>query len=170
MKQSLISGGCFCGAVRYEAGGSPYNITHCHCPDCRRSSGAPFVTWASFRRSGVRFVRGAPRELSRAGRLRSFCPRCGTPLSFMSGTDADEIDVTVCSFDHPEIVTPVDHTWYEDRMPWICLADDLPKHKRKRERRADSLWKRMTDVRARTVPNRRPSRPENRRRQNRRLS
>jgi len=33
-----------------------------------------------------------------------FCPQCGTALTFRSGPDADEVDVTVCSFDHPEMV------------------------------------------------------------------
>jgi hypothetical protein len=44
---------------------------------------------------------------------------------FMTEPDADEVDVTVCSFDQPARVTPTDHTWVEDRLPWIRLADDL---------------------------------------------
>jgi hypothetical protein len=125
MNPSIICGGCLCGSVRYEAAGQPYNITHCHCSDCRRSSGAPFVTWASFRRSSFRFTAGQPQELRWAGRLRSFCPHCGTSLTFMAGPDPDEVDVTVCSFDEPATVTPADHTWVDDRLPWIRLADDL---------------------------------------------
>ena len=46
-----IRGGCLCGAIRYEGIGEPYNVTHCHCEDCRKSAGAPFATWASFRRA-----------------------------------------------------------------------------------------------------------------------
>ena len=130
--QPLITGGCLCGSIRYEATGQPYNITHCHCLDCRRSSGAPFVTWASFSRNGLRFITGQPRELSWAGRLRSFCPDCGTPLTFLIGPDADEVDVTVCSFDQPSTVTPADHTWVEDQLPWIRLADDLPNYRQTR--------------------------------------
>ena len=53
-----IQGGCLCGAMRYEATGRPYNITHCHCTDCRRSSGAAFVTWASLLRTQFLFTRG----------------------------------------------------------------------------------------------------------------
>ena len=132
MNQKVISGGCLCGAVRYEAIGQPYNITHCHCLDCRRSSGAAFVTWASFRLSEFRFTTGQPRELRWAGRLRAFCPQCSTPLTFMDGADADEVDVTVCTFDQPAAVTPGDHTWDEDRLPWIHLADGLPAYRQRR--------------------------------------
>ncbi len=75
---------------------------------------------------------GRPKELRWAGRLRSFCPDCGTPLTFMTAEEADEVDVTVCSFDRPSTVTPADHIWIEDRLPWIRLADDLPSYEQKR--------------------------------------
>ena len=136
MTAGVFSGGCLCGSVRYEATGQPYNVTHCHCADCRRSSGAPFVTWASFARSNFQFTQGQARELSWAGRLRSFCPGCGTPLTFVSASGADEIDVTVCTLDQPEAISPADHTWVEDRLPWICLADGLPIHTQKRPNHA----------------------------------
>lgn len=125
-----FQGGCLCGAVRYEAIGEPFHITHCHCLDCRRSSGAPFVTWASFRREGFRFTQGEPRILKWAGRLRSFCPACGTPLTFMASPETDEVGVTICSLDHPETISPGDHTWMEDRLPWIQVADGLPAYPR----------------------------------------
>lgn len=129
---SVICGGCLCGAVRYEAAGRPYNITHCHCADCRRSAGAPFLSWASFRRIEFRFTRGQPRELEWTGRWRSFCPACGTQLTFKATAEAEEVDVTVCSFDQPESISPQDHTWVEDRIPWVLLADNLPSYARAR--------------------------------------
>ena len=132
MTADIIRGGCLCGAVRYEAAGQPYHITHCHCMDCRRSSGAAFVTWASFRQAGFRFTKGEPRVQEWAGRFRSFCAACGTPLTFLTTLQADEVDVTVCSFDRPDIVSPGDHTWVEDRLPWIRLADELPAYEKKR--------------------------------------
>jgi hypothetical protein len=67
-----------------------------------------------------------------AGRSRSFCPQCGTPLTFLAEPNANEIDVTVCSFDQPASVAPSDHTWVEDRLPWIRLADNLPIYQQKR--------------------------------------
>ncbi|HEY1171771.1 MAG TPA: GFA family protein [Verrucomicrobiae bacterium] len=123
---NVFHGGCLCGTVRYEATGRPYDITHCHCLDCRRSSGAPFITWACFRRSSFRYTSGQPRELHWAGRLRCFCAHCGTPLVFMTGPDADEIGVTICSLDEPDYLLAADHTWTEDKLPWIKLDDGLP--------------------------------------------
>jgi hypothetical protein len=127
-KREVIRGGCLCGAVQYEGIGEPYNVTHRHCEDCRKSVGAPFVTWASFRRDNFQFTKGKPREIAWAGRIRSFCGTCGSALTFTSRPDADEIDVTVATFDQPEIVSPGDHIWTEDQMSWIKLADNLPQH------------------------------------------
>ncbi len=138
MTAHIIEGGCLCGAVRYEASGEPYNITHCHCRDCRRSSGAAFVTWASFRRPEFRFTQGKPRTLLWAERLRSFCAACGTPLTFLSGLETEEVDVTVCSLDGPEAVAPGDHTWVSDALPWIRRDDALRAYARERPNHASA--------------------------------
>src|SRR6476646_7792492 len=103
-----ICGGCLRGALRYAGIGEPYNVTHCHREDCRKSVGAPFMTWASFQRSNFQFMKRKPLEIAWAGRVRSFCAMCGSALTFITQADADEIDVTVATFDQPESVTPAD--------------------------------------------------------------
>jgi hypothetical protein len=132
MKKEVITGGCLCGAIRYQGRGEPYNVTHCHCLDCRKAAGAAFVTWASFGRNEFRFVQGEPRTIEWDGRLRSFCPNCGTALTFMSGPETNEVDVTVASFDEPEPVTPKDHAWVSDRIAWTGSLNSLPMHEKQR--------------------------------------
>ena len=151
MNLKAISGGCLCGALRYEASGEPFNVTHCHCVDCRRGSGAPFVTWASFRRAEFQFTTGEPATLDWSGRRRLFCAHCGTPLAFAAGPETDEVDVTVCSFDHPEIHQPADHTWAEDQLPWVQLADDLPIYDQKRRKDGWTFVRRSCQPRRRFV-------------------
>lgn len=130
MSEPQTTGGCLCGNIRYEAAETPYNITHCHCVDCRKSSGAAFVTWATFHLDYFRVTAGKLREVRWADRIRAFCPDCGTPITFRGSDIATEIDVTVCSFDHPERVVPEDHTWVEDRLPWSYSG--LPEFPRER--------------------------------------
>jgi hypothetical protein len=123
----LLEGGCLCGAVRYRAEGTPYDITHCHCTICRRASGAPFVTWFSVPARGFSFVRGTPsRFASSPAASRTCCSRCGTPLTFQLISEPEEIDVTVCSLDDPHSLTPEDHTYVRSRLRWLILADGLP--------------------------------------------
>jgi hypothetical protein len=130
----VLEGGCLCGALRYRAAGKPCDITHCHCALCRRASGAAFVTWFSIPARGFSFVRGEPvRYASTPAALRTFCAKCGTPLTFQLHAARDEIDVTLCSLDDPNRLTPEDHTFVRSRLHWIALADGLPQYATRRE-------------------------------------
>jgi GNAT superfamily N-acetyltransferase len=127
-RPDTVAGGCFCGAVRYEVHARPREVSHCHCSMCRRAAGAPVVTWATYARDAVRFVRGTPAELhSTPPVTRTFCNACGTPLTFFTTDDPAWIDVTVASMDDPEAMPPDDHIWTTSRLSWIELDDDLPR-------------------------------------------
>lgn len=77
------TGGCMCGAVRYEAIGDPKFVGHCHCHSCRKHSGAPVVTWVAFNPEQVTFTNGEPKLYeSSPGIKRAFCGDCGTPLTW----------------------------------------------------------------------------------------
>jgi hypothetical protein len=123
----ILKGGCYCGEVRYEAEGAPFNESFCHCSICRRTTGAPFVAWFSVARERFRFVAGqAARFQSTPRGTRSFCARCGTQLTFEHRDYPGEIDVTTCSLDDPGRVPPKDHIHTSSRVGWIHLADGLP--------------------------------------------
>ena len=65
--------------------------------------------------------------------IRSFCSKCGTPLTYRLVAQSEEIDITLCSLDQPEALTPEDHTWVSSRLPWVRLCDGLPQHPRARQ-------------------------------------
>jgi len=48
MSNSVHSGGCACGKVRFEARGEPYRVGMCHCLTCRKVHGAPFNFYVVF--------------------------------------------------------------------------------------------------------------------------
>ena len=122
-----MEGGCFCGAVRYRIEGTPSRVTNCHCIHCRRTSGAPFLTWAEAKASAFKFTKGIPNSFeSRPHVTRKFCANCGTQLTFQNAEDDDLVDITVGSLDTPASVTPEDHVWCDRMLPWIKLQDGLP--------------------------------------------
>lgn len=125
-----MTGGCFCGAVRYALDAAPARVSYCHCRMCRRISGAPLVAWATYPSSAVQWS-GAPRATlaSSPPVRRTFCAHCGTPLTFERLAATQTIDVTVGSMDDPAAVAPADHIWTADQLPWLELHDDLPRHR-----------------------------------------
>ena len=128
----MLAGGCFCEAIRYEADDTPFHETNCHCSICRRTTGAPFVTWFSLRSSDFRIIKGEPtRYNSTAKGIRSFCSRCGTQLTFERADFPDEIDVTTGSLDDPNLVPPRDNTHTSTRLRWVA-ADGLPEYREAR--------------------------------------
>jgi hypothetical protein len=81
----MLEGGCFCGFVRYRVSAEPTCETNCHCSICRRTTGAAFVTWFTVPPAAFAFTTGSPaRFRSSDHATRSFCPRCGTQLTFAS--------------------------------------------------------------------------------------
>jgi hypothetical protein len=129
----MLNGGCYCGWIRYEAAGTPFDQTICHCSICRRTTGAPMVAWFSLRKSEYKVSSGHPALFNSTPQgVRSFCPRCGTQLTFEHESLPDEIDITTSSLDEPERVPPADHTRTSSKLAWIHLGDGLPQHREQR--------------------------------------
>ena len=129
----MLKGGCFCGAVRYEAEGETWHATLCHCSICRRTSGAPIVAWFTVRAGAFRIVAGEPACFrSSAAATRTFCRACGTALTFRSDDHGAEIDATTCSLDDPDRAPPKSHTWRASGLSWVKSADGLPAYPWKR--------------------------------------
>jgi len=123
-----LDGGCCCGAVRYRASTPPLAVVHCHCATCRRASGAPVVTWATFATDVFAVTAGQPTELRASPRaVRTFCGACGTALTYRANAHPDQVDVTVASLDAPDSVSPTAHVWWSERLPWIAMEDGLPR-------------------------------------------
>lgn len=122
-----VTGGCACGAVRYEATGTPSNTMVCHCRTCRRVSGAPVVAWVTFDRAMFQFTSGEPAYYrSSAPVRRAFCPACGTHLSYETAKYPATIDITTCSLDDPEAFPPTHHSWLNHDVGWVKFGDGLP--------------------------------------------
>jgi hypothetical protein len=123
----MTDGRCFCGFIQYRADGAPFNQTNCHCSICRRLSGAPFVTWFTVPSASFQFLSGQPSSVHSSDHgTRTFCPRCGTPLTFRSSHAPDEIDITVGSLNDPDALPPRDHTWTSAKVSWVRLDERLP--------------------------------------------
>ncbi len=78
------SGGCLCGAVRYELTGEPLRTMICNCKNCQKSSGSALSTIALVNRDALR-VTGELKGYECPGDSGNlleinFCPNCGSPV------------------------------------------------------------------------------------------
>jgi hypothetical protein len=124
-------GGCACGRVRFRAVAGPVDTGYCHCRLCQRTTGAPVLAWASFPVEAFAYTAGAPgRFASSALGDREFCSHCGTQIAFRKRQDAVTVDVNVGALDDPAQYPPAKHIWCESAIPWLSIADGLPRYAR----------------------------------------
>ena len=122
-------GGCLCGAVRFAFEGTPLWVAHCHCRSCRRNTGAAVATFVGVRRDQFVYTKGMPiGYASSPGVRRSFCGACGTPLVYEAARCAEEIHFNIGAMDGPARFAPTVHVHVAERLPWLHIADDLPRY------------------------------------------
>ncbi len=127
-----ITGGCYCGAVRYESTAEPLIMVKCHCRDCQKVSGGPYVPAVVFPLTAFRVTHGAVRRFGtqsdRGGHnVRGFCPECGSRLTGAENTERGVIAVVASSLDDPTIFVPKLDMYTADAQPWDLLDDKTPK-------------------------------------------
>ena len=121
-----ITGRCVCGGTQYTLRSRPLAVVDCHCIDCQKSAGAPYVVWGTMPRKDLVVTKGEPRKIAYANRIRSFAACCGTHLFFEDSEDSDTIDVTIASLDDPAPFAPQKAIWLEDKLPWVVIDESLP--------------------------------------------
>ncbi len=125
------TGGCRCGAVRYEVDGEPDHSTLCWCTECRRSAGAPVVLWTLFGRDEVRITGSVTSYDSSPGTTRQFCGVCGTGLFYLNDDIfAAKVDIQGATFDDPDAFVPQAHIQTADAPGWRESAHALPSFER----------------------------------------
>lgn len=127
MQHTHITGGCYCGKVRFRATQQPIYRTNCHCANCRRAIGAQAVAWITVKLSEFAYETGTPKRYrTDTAAWRTFCDVCGTSLTYERDTRPDEIDITTGSLDHPEQFPPTKDFFPEERIPWVQLLCSQP--------------------------------------------
>ncbi len=124
-----VSGGCLCGAMRYQISGEPRFSPLCHCRMCQRWTGSAMLATVAFERDAVVFTKGEPRVYwSSDVSERGFCPECGSSLftRYASGGAFDGIIfVALGTLDDPEFVQPDVHYGAEAELSWMQREDGL---------------------------------------------
>ena len=121
-----LSGGCLCGAIRYEASVPDSENWYCHCRMCQRWTGSVVAASAIIPQTALRYTRGEPGYYRSSGFAeRGFCRGCGSPLVFRPIKD-DWVAVQAGTLDDPGLVPPEGHFGIESRVGWLEINEGLP--------------------------------------------
>jgi hypothetical protein len=122
-RASPITGGCYCGDVRFRANGPALSQANCHCANCRRAAGAQAVAWITVKLAEFEWEKGEPiRYRTDTGAHRTFCGSCGASLTYENDERPNEIDITTGSLDDPERFPPNRDVFPEEKLSWVNLV------------------------------------------------
>ena len=123
------TGGCLCGAVRYEAKGEPLYCGHCYCGDCRKASGSGFVPFMGFAASAVRFsgeTRVFTTRAANGGAAdRNFCPVCGGLVFGGIVGQVEQHTIYAGTLDDPSRFHPTMAIFNRGRPDWAVVPPGL---------------------------------------------
>ena len=127
------TGGCACGAIRYECSSEPMFTWICHCRECQRSTGGGGAVNAVFEGASVKYLHGAPKFHQSIGTTghrtyRGFCAECGSPLAAKADLFPWIHGISVASLDEPDRLKLDANIWTQSAQPWDFLAPHLPKY------------------------------------------
>jgi hypothetical protein len=122
------TGGCQCGALRYEITQAPIMVYTCHCTDCQRMTSSAFSIGGSLLDGAFRLVRGEPKAVQRvadSGRVttRWVCPECGSWVCAAPRDGSTVRNVRGGTLDDTSWLRPTVHIWTRSKQPWVPLPE-----------------------------------------------
>lgn len=124
------SGGCLCGAVRYEVAWPPLGVTACHCTHCQKQSGSALSIIARVPRGAVKMT-GVLTDFhdtaeSGGAVIRRFCGKCGSPV--LSEIPQEPwnafLFIKTGTRDDTSGLSPASHWWTSSAQDWFIFPDD----------------------------------------------
>ena len=102
-----LEGGCYCGGLRYEAGGDPLFKGQCHCRECQYFSGGNPNALMALPDAGFKYTKGAPAQFRRSDLdspvTREFCEDCGTQILARAPSVPGAVMLKVGTLDDPSV-------------------------------------------------------------------
>lgn len=129
-----LSGGCACGAIRYECNVDPVVSLNCHCRNCQHASGTAYAAVVVVPQASVHML-GEPRYhkvVGAAGKAveYGFCPTCGSQVTLKLERLPNVLGLQAGGLDDPSIYQPMMDVFTSSAQPWDHMDPTIQKHTR----------------------------------------
>lgn len=129
----MVSGGCLCGAIRFDVARFVGPFELCHCSRCRKAFGSAFAALIGVKAEDVSWISGrdeiqryeAPVRKHPPGFRTAFCGQCGSPMPVFEADD-DWFEIAAGILDDDPGLRPDRHIFVECGSAWYEILDDLP--------------------------------------------
>ena len=126
----MVTGGCLCGALKYEIRNPLQFARNCHCSMCRKVTGGAFATWAYVAVDNFKWTSGEEqlvRYQSSQQVARTFCKVCGSTMQYVDNqTFQDAFGIALGTIDGDPGCKPLRHVMVGSKAPWFDITDHLP--------------------------------------------
>ncbi len=127
-----ITGGCLCGAVRYEASADPIAVRTCWCRLCQYLGGGSATVNVAFATDAISMTGELSdhQSVADSGNVmhRGFCPKCGTPVTSAAEIRPHLVFLRAGTLDDSSIAAPQATIWTSEAPDWACIDEDIPSY------------------------------------------
>jgi hypothetical protein len=126
-----LSGGCACGAIRYQVEADPVAAVNCHCRDCQHAGGSAYAAVLMVPQAAVT-LRGEPRYYKTVGDSgntvqRGFCSACGSQVIIKIERRADVVGLHAANLDDPSLFKPAVDIFTASAQLWDHMQPQTKK-------------------------------------------
>lgn len=130
-----ITGGCYCGELRYESKNDIEFQMQCHCRECQYITGGNPNVIVAVPNEGFSFTKGEPKSFTRSDLekpvTRMFCGTCGTAIGTRTPSRPDSMILKVGTLDDPSQFKPQIAIFTIDQQHFHHIPDGLPAFERR---------------------------------------
>lgn len=126
----ILTGECYCRAVRFEVADAFSYAMNCHCSNCRRTTGAAFKPFAGIPQDKLRIVQGGDQQMIFGDDTThdAHCARCGS-LLYSRVREGQWVHVAMGTLVDAPSIRPSAHIFVASKAPWHEITDDLPQYR-----------------------------------------
>lgn len=121
--KDIRQGGCLCGKARYEIDLTNHETGNCHCRDCQKNAGAPFMMFTLVPAVQFRWLKKPLGEFAASAlAVRRFCKNCGTPLQWDGVDEPHSANISTATLDDPSGITAAYEIFTASRLDGILAV------------------------------------------------